>query len=282
MPQVNNIAVLLTSHNRKETTRTCLTRLFNIRNDVDVYCVDDNSTDGTAQMIASEFPQVTLIAGDGNLFWCRGMRLAWETARKENDYAFYFWLNDDLELYNNAFDELLECSHLKNDQSIMAGLVEEKSSHTVIYGGSDASKRLISANGQLNEVTFLNGNFVIVPRFVFDKIGFFDRRFHHDLGDVDYGLSAREQGLCVYTSRCYIGCTDVKLKSKHLRIRMDNVGVIKRFKRLYSPLGSNPFITFYFKRKHQGLGSALLYFVYIHFINLLPDVVWNKVSKWRY
>lgn len=260
----------------------CLTRLFNIRNDVDVFCVDDNSTDGTAQMIASEFPQVTLIAGDGNLFWCRGMRLAWETARKKNNYAFYFWLNDDLELYDNAFDELLECSRLENHRCIITGLVEEKSSHTVIYGGSDASKRLISANGQLNEVTFLNGNFVIVPRFVFDKIGFFDRRFHHDLGDVDYGLSAREQGLCVYTSRCYIGCTDVKLKSKHLRIRMDNVDVIKRFKRLYSPLGSNPFITFYFKRKHQGLGSALLYFVYIHFINLLPDVVWNKVSKWRY
>ena len=141
---------------------------------------------------------------------------------------------------------------------------------------------MIAANGELNEVTFLNGNFVIVPRYVFDKIGFLDERFHHDLGDVDYGLTAKEHGMEVYTSRCYIGGTDVALRSKHMRIRLDNANVFKRFKRLYSPLGSNPFITFYFKRKHQGLMNALTFFVYVHIINLLPDAVWNKVSLLRY
>lgn len=279
---MNNIAVLLTCHNRKETTRSCLKRLFQIRTDIDVFCVDDRSTDGTAQMITDEFPQVVLINGDGNLFWSRGMRLAWKTARNEKDYDFYFWLNDDLELYANAFNELFECSHIVDDKAIITGLVEEKTSHKVIYGGSNATKRLIAANGQLNDVTFLNGNFVIVPRYVFDKIGFLDKLFHHDLGDVDYGLTAQEQGMHVYTSRCYIGCTDVALRSKHMRIRMSNVGFIKRFKRLYSPLGSNPFITFYFKRKHQGYLNAFIYFFYLHFINLLPDAVWNKVSRLRY
>lgn len=279
---MNDIAVLLTCHNRKETTRRCLYRLFKIKSDIDVFCVDDNSTDGTSQMICDEFPQVYLIKGDGNLFWCRGMRLAWEIAERKKKYQFYFWLNDDLELYDNAFDELLECSRLKNDRSIITGLVEERTSHVVIYGGSNGNKKLISANGALNDVYFLNGNFVVIPRFVFEKIGFLDKRYHHDLGDVDYGLKARELGLYVFTSRCYIGCTDAELRSKHLRIRMDNVNVIKRFKRLYSPLGSNPFITFYFKRKHQGCINALVYFIYIHFINLLPDVIWNKVSKLRY
>ena len=256
--------------------------MFEIRSDIDVYCVDDNSTDGTAQMITVEFPQVTLIEGDGNLFWSRGMRLAWVTAREKKEYDFYFWLNDDLELYANAFDELLACSHSEKDKAVITGLVEEKTSHEAIYGGSDATKRLITANGELNEVTFLNGNFVIVPRYVFDKIGFLDKHFHHDLGDVDYGLTAKEYGMKVYSSRCYIGCTDVALRSKHMRIRMDNVNIAKRFKRLYSPLGSNPFITFYFKWKHQGFISALVYFLYIHFINLLPNAVWNKVSRLRY
>ena len=279
---MNNIAVLLTCHNRKETTRTCLKRLFEIRADIDVFCVDDSSTDGTAQMITNEFPQVTLIEGDGNLFWSRGMRLAWVTAREKKEYDFYFWLNDDLELYANAFDELLECSHLEKDQAVITGLVEEETSHKAIYGGSDAAKRLIAANGKLNEVTFLNGNFVIVPRYVFENIGFLDKHFHHDLGDVDYGLTAKEHGMHVYTSRCYIGSTDVALRSKHMRIRMSNVDIVKRFKRLYSPLGSNPFITFYFKRKHQGIFAAFAYFLYLHFINLLPDFVWNKVSQLRY
>lgn len=279
---MNKIAVLLTCHNRRETTRTCLKRLFEIRTDIDVFCVDDYSTDGTEQMITNEFPQVSLIKGDGNLFWSRGMRLAWVTARKKKEYDFYFWLNDDLELYANAFDELLECSHSEKDQAVITGLVEEKTSHKAIYGGSDAAKRLIAANGKLNEVTFLNGNFVIVPRYVFENIGFLDKHFHHDLGDVDYGLTAKEHGMHVYTSRCYIGSTDVALRSKHMRIRMSNVDIVKRFKRLYSPLGSNPFITFYFKRKHQGIFAAFAYFLYLHFINLLPDFVWNKVSQLRY
>lgn len=279
---MDNIAVLLTCHNRKETTRTCLKRLFEIRADIDVFCVDDSSTDGTAQMITNEFPQVTLIEGDGNLFWSRGMRLAWVTAREKKEYDFYFWLNDDLELYANAFDELLACSHSEKDKAVITGLVEEKTSHKAIYGGSDAAKRLIAANGKLNEVTFLNGNFVIVPRYVFENIGFLDKHFHHDLGDVDYGLTAKEHGMHVYTSRCYIGSTDVALRSKHMRIRMSNVDIVKRFKRLYSPLGSNPFITFYFKRKHQGIFAAFAYFLYLHFINLLPDFVWNKVSQLRY
>ena len=279
---MNSIAVLLTCHNRKETTRACLKRLFEIRADIDVFCVDDRSTDGTAQMITSEFPRVTLIEGDGNLFWSRGMRLAWVTAREKKEYDFYFWLNDDLELYANAFDELLSCSHMEKDKAIITGLVEEKTSHKAIYGGSDAAKRLIAANGKLNEVTFLNGNFVIVPRYVFENIGFLDKHFHHDLGDVDYGLTAKEHGMHVYTSRCYIGSTDVALRSKHMRIRMSNVDIVKRFKRLYSPLGSNPFITFYFKRKHQGIFAAFAYFLYLHFINLLPDFVWNKVSQLRY
>ena len=279
----NNIAVLLTCHNRKETTRTCLNRLFEICADIDVFCVDDRSTDGTAQMITSEFPQVTLIEGDGNLFWSRGMRLAWVTAREKKEYDFYFWLNDDLELYANAFDELLECSHSEKGPSCHYRFSRRKTtSHKAIYGGSDAAKRLIAANGKLNEVTFLNGNFVIVPRYVFENIGFLDKHFHHDLGDVDYGLTAKEHGMHVYTSRCYIGSTDVALRSKHMRIRMSNVDIVKRFKRLYSPLGSNPFITFYFKRKHQGIFAAFAYFLYLHFINLLPDFVWNKVSQLRY
>ena len=70
------IAVLITCHNRKDTTLSCLGRLFSIRKDIDVYCVDDNSTDGTADAIRENFPQVNLIRGDGNLFWCRGMRKA--------------------------------------------------------------------------------------------------------------------------------------------------------------------------------------------------------------
>lgn len=273
------IAVILTCHNRREVTLLCLERLYSIQSDVDVYCVDDASTDGTAEAISQRFPQTILINGSGDLFWCRGMNLAWKNAVKNGGYDYYFWLNDDLILYENAFVELIECSKIQEGRAVITGLVQEETTKMAIYGGTSFDGKLISANGKMQEVKNMNGNFVLVPQSVVEKIGTFDEVYHHDLGDVDYGLSARESGFNVVTSRCYIGCTSAALKSKNERIRLYGVGVKKRFKKLYSPLGSNPFITFHFKKKHVGLISAIAFFIYVHIINVLPDFMWNIIRR---
>ena len=273
------IAILIACHNRKQTTLACLYKLYGIRRDIDVYCVDDNSTDGTADAIREEFPQVNLIHGDGNLFWSRGMTAAWMEAAKNKDYDFYFWLNDDLVLYDYCFDEMLECSRIMDHKAVIAGLVQETTTKGAIYGGFDRSKHLIAANGELNEVFRLNGNFVLVPNYVFKKNGFFDPVYHHDLGDVAYGHETHKNGLHVCTSRKYIGCTDAALQNKNTRIRLNGVSVVKRFKKLYSPLGSNPFITFHFLSKYEGFIKAVVFFVYVHVINLLPDCIWARMSR---
>ena len=273
------LAVLITCHNRKDVTLSCLGRLFSIRRDIDVYCVDDSSADGTAEAIRDGFPQVNLISGDGNLFWCRGMRTAWMEAAKNKEYDFYFWLNDDLMLYDYCFNEMLECSRIMDHKAVIAGLVQETTTKQVIYGGYDKSKHLISANGELNEVSRLNGNFVLVPKHVFEKNGLFDPVYHHDLGDVAYGYETHKNGLHVCTSRKYIGSTDAVWQSKNARIRLYGVSVVKRFKKLYSPLGSNPFITFHFLNKYEGFMKAVLFFVYVHAINVLPDCIWSRISR---
>lgn len=274
-----SIAVLMTCHNRRDVTLLCLKRLYDIRKDLDVYCVDDASSDGTSEAIRQNYPQVCLLFGTGNLFWCRGMNFAWKEAMKYGGYDYYFWLNDDLILYDIAFKELIECSNYQDDKAIIAGLVQEERTKDAIYGGTSFEGKLLSASGNMQDVKNLNGNFVLVPKSIVEKIGTFDEVYHHDLGDVDYGLTAREAGFQVVTSRCYIGSTSEALKSKNERIRMYGVGVVKRFKRLYSPLGSNPFITFHFKRKHQNVISAIAFFCYVHLINLLPDSLWDLIRK---
>lgn len=276
---MNNIAIIMTCHNRKSTTLTCLDILYKIRQDIDVFCVDDASTDGTADAIKVQFPQVKLILGDGSLFWCRGMRKAWVEAYETNDYKYYIWLNDDVVLYSNAFQEIFECSEHFQNKAIISGLIQEVNSKQPIYGGYDENKKLISANGKYNRISRLNGNFVIIPKFVFDKIGFFDNHFHHDIGDVDYGYTAKEMGIDVVSTRCYIGSTNGGLKSDNLRIRQNRVGLIKRFKHLYSPLGAPPYIHFYFLRKHFGVLKGLTYYLYLHIINIMPDCLWRVYIK---
>lgn len=271
-------AVLLTSFNRKEITKKCLTFLFLFENKFDVYLVDDGSTDGTSEMIISEFPQVNLIMGDGNLFWNRGMALAWETAAKSN-YDYYIWLNDDVILYKNAFKEVFNCSKLKDDKAIISGVIENHKRDKIIYGGYDSKRKLVQPNGEMKIITNMNGNFVLIPKFVYLKLGILDKLFHHDLGDVDYGLRANKIGLKVFSTRVPIAEGETNDISRQ---RLNNSNILNRFKWLFSPLGSNPKINFIFRKRHFGLLNALSYYVFLIVLNIIPDSINKFVFKDKY
>lgn len=274
-----NIAALLTCFNRKNKTLRCLDSLFRAAPDVDVFLVDDGSTDGTGDAVKKKFPDVHIIRGDGHLFWSKGMYTAWKEALK-GEYGYYLWLNDDIELYPFFFQELMECMNLDNNGCIISGVIENFNKTEVLYGGSDANKRMIRPNGMLQEITFMNGNVVLIPAEVVEKIGIMDPFFHHDLGDVDYGLTAREHGIKVYITRRAIAAGH---SNNFCRVRKWNATLRQRFKKLYSPLGSNPKINFYFRKKHFGLSNAFAYMVYLHILNILPDsivaMVWGDTYK---
>lgn len=53
------IAVLMTVHNRKDKTVTCLRHLFNVPRvflTIEVYLTDDACTDGTVAAVKNEYP----------------------------------------------------------------------------------------------------------------------------------------------------------------------------------------------------------------------------------
>lgn len=264
---MNKIAVLITCFNRRKITKRCLESLQAINVNVDVFIVDDGSTDRTSEMISSKFTKINLIKGEGNLFWNRGMHKAWSEAIK-NEYDYYLWLNDDVILYNNSFEEIIDCSNLKKDDVIISGVIESHSKDRVIYGGYDEKKNIIVPKGEMKEIKYLNGNFVLIPRQVFDKIGNLDPIFHHDLGDVDYGLRAQKEGVMVYSTRKPIGSGETNSIS---RLRLNNSTLIKRFERLNSPLGSNLRLNFYFRKKHFGFLHALSFVLFLVGLNIIPD-----------
>lgn len=274
-----SVAAILTCFNRKNKTQKCLESLFKILPDCDVYITDDGSTDGTRDMLHQCFPKVKVISGTGNLFWSRGMYTAWKEAMKY-DYEYFLWLNDDVELYPYFLEELLECNKQNGDNCIITGLIENFEKTTILYGGSDENKTLIQANGLPQKVTHMNGNVVLVPKSVVDKIGIMDPKLHHDLGDVDYGLTAIANGINIYTTRRPIAAG---YSNDFCRVRKWGVSLRQRFKKLKSPLGSPPAINFYFRKKHYGLFNACAYWCYLYVLNILPDCVvksiWGNAYK---
>ena len=229
---VMRTAALLTCHNRKAKTLACLKSLFEALPTVDVYLTEDGCTDGTPEAIRELYPEVHIYRGHGICYWNLGMLQAWEIAARE-DYDEYLWLNDDVELYPYFYEELKACC--PDGDCIVSGLVEDRDSARIIYGGYDANKKLVQATGEPQEIRWMNGNVVLVPREVRKRVGLLDWHFTHDLGDVDYGMRAHEQGIRVISTRRPVASGT---QNDVCRVRKWGTSVFGRFKALQHPLGS--------------------------------------------
>lgn len=276
-----HLSILLTCFNRKNKTLRCLRSLGKqdciYFDKISIYLVDDNSKDGTVDAVKLEFPHVNIIHGTGDLYWTRGMQLAWEHAEKENP-DFYLWLNDDVEIYNYCLSELVSCSNEYSHKAIISGVIESFDKSTIIYGGYTANKKIITPNNKMCNIHNLNGNVVLIPRFVYEINGKFDNRFHHDIGDVDYGLRAINNKIKVLTTKVPVGIGE---KNPINRLRKSNTTIVKRFNALYSPLGANPNILFYFNQKHYSTFRAVVFYLYLIFINVLSDSLYGIVDRAR-
>ena len=272
------IAVLITSHNRKHKTLNCLKNLFQQQGiftqfKLVVYWVNDGCIDGTEVEIKNLYPNLNIIEGDGNLFWNRGMHLAWKTAAAEKDFDYYLWLNDDTFLFDNAILEML--SYSVNSDTIISGPTKSKINNECTYGGY-INESLVLPNGTFQTIHHFNGNCVLIPKRVFERVGYLDSRFQHGLGDFDYGLRAGKLGVKSLLSPNYIGTCEA-----HYELpvwRDSSYPLLVRLKSLYGPISAcSPFDYFFFEKRHKGLFVAIIKVVLTHFRLLFPD--YYKIFK---
>lgn len=209
------IAILMTCHNRREKTLDCLRRLTHQAVDFTVYLVDDGSFDNTTEAVQSAFPGVKVLPGDGSLFWVGGMRLAFTEAMKTG-HDYYVWLNDDTMLYDHSIEKLVHThQHLKEQgeaYSIVVGSVKDPISKQQTYGGRTKSRKFLSfkfvpvePGQEPKRCDTFQGNIVLIPHGVAERVGNIDASFVHNFGDLDYGLRATQLGCSVWTAPGYLG-----------------------------------------------------------------------------
>lgn len=209
---VPGIAVIMTCHNRRATTVSCLQGLAEQRQaDVRVrlFVTDDGSTDGTAEAISALCPDATVIRGDGNLYWAAGMALAERAAVRERpDYLL--WLNDDTLLRDTALAELLATS-ARHPGSIVVGATTDPDNGGLTYGGR---RRVDSHPQRFEHLPFaahaqtadtFNGNVVLIPWSARQRVGPIDGLFPHAYADDDYGLRATALGVPIIQAPNSVG-----------------------------------------------------------------------------
>ena len=218
-----SLCVLLTCFNRRDQTLECLRALAGSTGLTQIalsaVLVDDGSTDGTADAVRRELGWVRVVRSTDNLYWCRGMHLAFSTAM-QTGFDFYLWLNDDTILHADAIDRLIRCeAKLRRSTRadvIVAGSTADALTGQISYGGERRPSRLrplrvarLQPASQPQRCDSMTGNIVLVSAEVARRVGNVDPTFEHSMGDTDYALRAARHDVQVWIGEGVHGtCSD--------------------------------------------------------------------------
>lgn len=279
------LAVLMTCHNRRAKTLACLENLFKQKIssnvEIQVYLVDDGSSDGTGDAVRINYPVVKIIQGSGDLFWNGGMRLAFREAMKY-DYDYYLWLNDDTMLYPTAIDTLFTTSESLiqqgHTQAIIVGSTQDPITGVLSYGGVINSCwwhplkfQLVEPSEEIKPCLTINGNCVFIPREVVQIVGNLDSTFIHSTGDIDYGLRTYQQGGSVWVAPGYVGTCEFN-GLRHQAWDEPNLTLRQRWQKINQPRGLPIYEWKVFARRHAGLIWPIYWL--IPYARLLVKSVW--------
>lgn len=255
------ITAIMTCFNRKEKTINCIETLINSNSNIEFQfiVVDDKSSDGTKETLLNNFDNVKVLDGTGHLYYSGGMRVGIQFAKDSNiecDYVFF--LNDDVEFFNNAIEKLIDFS--PNKECILVGATKDTQGEFT-YGGVISSskyrpsmKKVMSTDCVRYCDTF-NANCVLIPFDIFMTLDNIDTVYIHSLGDYDYGLMATKAGFKIAVSDHFVGiCSRNSAEGTWMDKKLP---LIKRLEMKESPTGYPVKQWFYFTNKHFNFISAI-------------------------
>jgi len=252
---VYDIAALVTCHNRRDKTSACLRslrdqiRLSTSAFRLNVFLVDDGCTDDTVNAALEIWPGANIIAGDGNLFWCGGMRKAWSAAAA-TDPDYYLLVNDDTVLFAQAVTELLAICPTPESPVIAVGAIRDPETGQWVYGGNQSDYPFVHGAQYPRPCRTMNANCTLVSRAVYERVGMFHHAYRHAMGDTDYGLEAGRHGIPTYESTSFVGECEPNPEAGSWRDK--SLPRIIRFQKLVSAKGLPPKDWLYYCRRNCG------------------------------
>ena len=164
------VSVLIVSWNTRDLLRDCLASLLEhqARARIEIIVLDNASRDGSAEMVAREFPGARLIASAENLGFAAGNNRAFEISAGE----FIWLLNPDTQVLEGALDALLGRFEMDNRcGAVASALIDARD------GRTQRSCRAFPTPGALwAEASGLARAFPRSRRFGFYRMGHWNMR----------------------------------------------------------------------------------------------------------
>jgi hypothetical protein len=215
-----DVSIIIVTFNGRDYVRRCLASVYEHTHDLafEVVVVDNASSDSTPDMIAADFPQVSLVRRETNVGFAGGVN----EGIKHVDGRVFFILNPDTELSQNILPPML--AHL--DQHPDIGLLAPKlldsegtvqlscrafptygtalfnrySLLTRLFPKNTASSRYLMTNfahDTIADVDWVSGAAWLLPRSTVEAVGTLDEAYFWSIEDVDYCQRIHRAGLRV-------------------------------------------------------------------------------------
>jgi GT2 family glycosyltransferase len=287
------VYIIIPVHNRQRITLKCLKQLQQQGdlNHYQIVVVDDGSTDGTTQAIQNVYPEVTILSGDGKLWWTGAIKRGMEYAYTQGA-QYFIWLNDDTFPDPGSIQRLVHFCHTHPQSIVSAQCYSSLAFQNKTFGGqviNGQTLKLIEAEvDQVIECDCVSGNLVCLPRSIVDEVGYPpSKKVPHNTGDVVYSYSAKKAGYDVYVLGSATAAGD--FNASDYGWLTNEFSMIERWKIICSPKSYLYFpglwhysTTLYGCPGIMIVARAYLQIVVITAIRVLIPLPWiRKLKNWK-
>jgi GT2 family glycosyltransferase len=210
----NMVHIILPVHNRKALTEKFLCHLEqqSLKN-FHLLLVDDGSTDGTAEMVLSRFPEATVLRGQGNWWWAGSLQQGYEWVRSQGLPAddIVLIVNDDTEFDPAFLQTARDLLANRTNTLLLAQAYNIKDGKVSDVGVHANWKRIHFLQAKRPEdVNCLSTRGLFLRVCDLLKIGgFYPRLLPHYLSDYEYTIRAHRRGMVLMTdARLRIGVNE--------------------------------------------------------------------------